>query len=98
MKTIEIYKKTFTYGVYDDTSHQVTKVFGNDKELFSYDPRYYPPFSYGGQITIDNSKSFDGIHFTKEDKGEEGVLFTICPPHGHKLVRNEKKDTYEYFN
>ena len=98
MKTIEVYEKTFIYGTYDDTNYQVTEVYAGDKKVSDYDPKYYPPFSYGGQIVIDNSKSFDDIHFTKEDKEEQGVLITIYPPHGCKLVRNTDKDTYEYFD
>jgi hypothetical protein len=97
-KTIEIHEETSVYGIYDDTNYQVTVVFADGKEILNYDPKYYPPFSYGGEIRIDNSKSYDSIYFEKEDREEDGLLITIYPPHGAKLVRVREKDKNFFFD
>jgi len=92
-KVIEIYEVTRIYGEYDDTNMQNTEVFADGELILEYNPKNYPPFSYGGGIEVDNSKSFKKLMIAPCDC--DGEFYTLFPPHGAKLViNNDKCKTY----
>ena len=48
----KVYEKTEIFGTYDDTNHQSTDVYVDDEIVATYDPKVYPPFAYGGYVSV----------------------------------------------
>ena len=92
MKIVKLHKITTVQGVYDDCNHQRTTVFDESgNSIVSYDQTYYPPYSYGATVKIDNSKTFDKTKVERKNNGKDGVTFIIYPPHGINFVWDNKE-------